>query len=605
MSVNKDNRRNILGLLSMGALFVLCGILGVLQYRWIGEVSIAARERLKASLQASLNQLSQELDREAATAASALMSGPSQPDRESRENAIAEGYLRWKTTARYNQLIKRVALVTARGRALSLRSLDLGSAKFMPAEWPVEWSAHRNQILARVAERPPVEGGWEPAPSGNDLVIERPIFERPPERSVERFFPQEPSWLLVELNEEYIQATILPALLHRYLGSSGHLEYVVEVTTRSEPPRAIYRSDPGQSGGIGKNADATVTLLDVGGRSGMRGELRDGFFGRGMREEGAASRWPGRASLGPRQGRGPSGGPGNARGGGRWQLSVRHISGSLDAAVSKVRYRNLAVTAAVLLLMLATSGSLIRYTRQAQRLAEMQIGFVAGVSHELRTPLTVMRTLAYNLRGKMAHNPAQVEKYGDLIERESAKLTTLVEQVMQFAGMNATQNTPEPKAVRIEKVIIESLNATRSAVNEARCRVEENIDTGLPDVLGDATALQHVLQNLIGNAAKYGKDGGWIRISAHLAKAPKEAVVEIRVADGGPGISSEERERIFDPFFRGKQAVHDQIHGTGLGLSLARQIVEAHGGTIELDTRKDAGAEFVVRLPAAPPGVTS
>ncbi|MGB9610053.1 MAG: sensor histidine kinase, partial [Bryobacteraceae bacterium] len=115
---------------------------------------------------------------------------------------------------------------------------------------------------------------------------------------------------------------------------------------------------------------------------------------------------------------------------GRLWLSARHRAGSLDAVVARTRQKNLAVTGAILLLMMAALAALIVSTRRAQRLAELQMDFVTGVSHELRTPLTVIRTAAYNLRGRLAQNPAMVEKYGALIQKESERLTQIVEQVL-------------------------------------------------------------------------------------------------------------------------------------------------------------------------------
>ena len=100
-----------------------------------------------------------------------------------------------------------------------------------------------------------------------------------------------------------------------------------------------------------------------------------------------------------------------------------------------------------------------------------------------------------------------------------------------------------------------------------------------------------------GNAAKYGGEGGWIGV---FATSSADGMVEIRVADRGPGIPSSEQNSIFDPFYRGKVAVADQIHGTGLGLSLVKRIVEAHGGTVAVNSEPGKGAEFVVRIPAAP-----
>jgi signal transduction histidine kinase len=115
-------------------------------------------------------------------------------------------------------------------------------------------------------------------------------------------------------------------------------------------------------------------------------------------------------------------------------------------------------------------------------------------------------------------------------------------------------------------------------------------------------ALRHAIQNLVDNAVKYGTDANnWIGIYASSIADDKGPAVEIRVVDRGPGIPRDEQEQIFDPFFRGRRAIQDQVHGTGLGLNLVKKIVEAHGGAIRVNSEPAKGTEFVMRLPAAPP----
>jgi len=285
---------------------------------------------------------------------------------------------------------------------------------------------------------------------------------------------------------------------------------------------------------------------------------------------------------------------------GRWEMYVRHRSGSLETVVAQLRWRNLAVTAGVLLLMMASVAALINYTRRAQRLAQLQIDFVAGVSHELRTPLTVLRTAGYNLTGKMAHNPAQVERYGVLIQQESGRLKDLVEQIMKFAGSETGRVIQEPEPLSVESVIQDTMESSKAVMEGAHCVVEQSIEDGLPPILGDPTALKHALQNLLTNAAKYGTgDSNWIGISASKTTDRGRGMVEIRVTDRGRGIPEDEQKHIFDPFFRGQKAIQDQVHGTGLGLNLVKKIVEAHGGTIRVKSQPMKGAEFIVRIPEA------
>ena len=577
--MGRNQRRAVRSWLSVGALVVLCGVLGVLQYRWIGEVSLAARDRLRGSLQASLNRLSRDFNAEVTAACAALLPRGWPLDEDVKEEDYATRYSQWKASGHHTQLIGSVAIVALQGSTLVLRSLDLERGVFGPAEWPPAWSNLRDRLSARLPGEP-----WEgrrptgPPAGSEGLLIEFPRFGRPPAGPPGPWLgPRDPEWLIVELNREYIRDVILPELLQRYLGSGGSLDYQAEVVTGTDPPTLIYQSDPEPAARIGKGADASVGLFElqfdqIARRSGP-GPMRDGGRGRGP-----GPAWP------------------------RWQLLVRHRAGSLDAVVSRARWRNLSVTAAVLLLLLATVAALIRYTRQAQRLAELQMDFVAGVSHELRTPLTVIQTLAYNLRGRMANSPNQVERYGALIQQESEKLTGLVEQVLRFASAKAGRVIQERQPLSVEAVIQESLESSKAILEKSRCVLETKIEPGLPLILGDPVSLKHALQNLLSNAAKYGTEGSnWIGVFALQVTDGNPPAVEIRVADRGPGIPPEEQEHVFDPFYRGRRALEDQIHGTGLGLSLAKGIVEAHGGTITVRSEPEKGTEFVVRIPAAPP----
>ena len=280
-------------------------------------------------------------------------------------------------------------------------------------------------------------------------------------------------------------------------------------------------------------------------------------------------------------------------------MSVRHRAGSLEAVVNQVRWRNLAVTTGILILMLAAIAALVRFTQRAQRLARLQMEFIAGVSHELRTPLSVIRTAAHNLGDGIVSNTKQVQRYGTLIREEAERLTGIVEQVLRFASSKAGHPIGGREPASVESLFESALAATAGALAESRCVLEKRIEPGLPPILADPIALVHALQNLLINAAKYGAEGGWIGISAAMANGEASAV-EIRVSDRGPGIPPDELGQIFDPFYRGKWALENQIHGTGLGLNLVKRIVEAHEGTVAVDSEPGKGTEFVLRIPAAP-----
>ncbi len=559
----------------MGAMLALCGVLGALQYRWIGEASEAARERLRAGLQANLVRLSRDFNSEVASAWREAMPMEPLASPLEIERAVAARYAAAKSAGRGLTLFRRIALAEPAAGKLVLRSFDPERQIFETAPWPGNWEPLRQRIEMRLNERgggPP--GGAEPPVALG--VFEAPIFGLPPEQRGGPFGRRELTWMIFELNLPYIREVVLPELLQRHLDTGRGLEYQVAVLTRFGPPVTLFESDPGAAA-ISGSPDAQVALFDI---------QYDGGF---------------RHGRGPGMGRG-AGGPGAPPEQGRWELVVRHRAGSLEAVVAAARWRSLAVTAGVLLLLVVSIGALVRFNLSAQRLADLQMNFVAGVSHELRTPLTVIHTAAYNLRGKLAQNPAAVERYGELIQKESGRLKELVEQVLQFASANAGRVIHEREPVSVERVIDEMVELSRPVIQAAHCTVEKSVDTDLPEVLADPLALKHALQNLLTNAVKYGaRHESWVGIRASRS----EGAVEIRVADRGPGIPQDEQKHIFDAFFRGKRALQDQIHGTGLGLNLAKKVVEAHGGTIRVKSEAGRGTEFIVRIPGIPREATA
>lgn len=390
--------------------------------------------------------------------------------------------------------------------------------------------------------------------------------------------------------------------MNRYLGNEGKLDYDAEVVVNGNPSEIVYRSGPLEQPG-GSTADASVSLLDIPQIDPMPGPDRGPMPGpgRGIRMPPGPDRRPEPFfDRGRPPGSGPQPPPDAGRG--RWLLRVHHHAGSLEAIVAQARWRNVALSGALLMLILAVAASLLRLSRERQRVAELEMNFVAGVSHELRTPLTVIRTAAFNLRGKLKNYPDQVERYGHLIQAESEKLTALVERVLRYGSAKAGQVIHQREPVEIGALIEESLAASRGAVEQAGLVLEKHVEPRLPVVLADEVALKHAIQNLLENALKYGTQGnGWIGIFAGVVPSQQGSAVEIRVVDRGSGIPAEERERIFDPFFRGRKALADQVHGTGLGLNLVKKIIEAHGGAIEVKSEPLQGAEFIIRIPAAPP----
>ena len=212
------NRQAALSWLMVGALFVLCSVLGVLQYRWIGEVSVAAQERMQRSLQASLGRMSQDFNSEIANACRALVPATTPRDARMAEAEVEAQFEQWKKNNRGGQMFRRIAMAFPNDEELDLKILDLTKGVFVTAPWPEEWSRQKEAIESRISRRngPGPAGGPGPPmapgarPGGDGMLLEMPLFQPPAERpsAAERprgrgFFSRELGWMLFELNPDY------------------------------------------------------------------------------------------------------------------------------------------------------------------------------------------------------------------------------------------------------------------------------------------------------------------------------------------------------------------------------------------------------------------
>ena len=156
--------------------------------------------------------------------------------------------------------------------------------------------------------------------------------------------------------------------------------------------------------------------------------------------------------------------------------------------------------------------------------------------------------------------------------------------------------TKLPQQLDMTQVIKQAIAAT--AEETKGCTVDVQLAPALPALSGDAPALQRAVQNLIVNAAKHGGKGGWIGVTGVIDEDVEPAVVEVQIADRGHGIPHGELASIFKPFYRGAAAEADQVRGSGLGLTLVKEIVEAHGGAISVASQPGRGTTFTIRVPA-------
>ena len=290
---------------------------------------------------------------------------------------------------------------------------------------------------------------------------------------------------------------------------------------------------------------------------------------------------------------------------GRWRLLVFHEAGSLDAAVDAAQRHNLSIAFGILLVLGSSILFLAKAAAKAQDLARRQMELVAGVTHELLTPLAAMKSAGQNLRDGVVQEGPKVVRYGELIVKESDRLSGLVGQVLLWAGLSS-QNTGGLRRERLDAVELAkaALEELKPGLETTHFEVELLTEDDLPSLSGDPAALRQALSNLIANAIKYGRPAAgppWLQVTVRRAVRREKGgnQVVFTVADRGEGIAAEDLPHLFEPFYRGRKVVASTLAGAGLGLALVRRIAEAHGGEVRVESVPGRGTTFTLCLPAA------
>ena len=215
----------------------------------------------------------------------------------------------------------------------------------------------------------------------------------------------------------------------------------------------------------------------------------------------------------------------------------------------------MAISFGVLLLLTVSVGLLAATSRRAHRLARQQMEFVAGVSHELRTPVAVIRSAAENLSHGVVGSGDRVKRYGQLLETEARRLGEMVERVLQYAGIESGLATGSRVPLAPTDIIEGAIESAITLFEPESVTIERDFIQDPPPVLGDAAALRSAVQNLIANAVKYGGRDRWVGIKIEHGRQRRRPEVWITVSDHGDGIPASELPHIFDPFYRGADAV--------------------------------------------------
>ncbi|HEX5109101.1 MAG TPA: HAMP domain-containing sensor histidine kinase [Vicinamibacterales bacterium] len=592
-----------------GALLLLMPALAVLQFRWVGQVSDAEQERMRRNVEIAAQQFRESFSQEVGRAWAEVQVRAAAV-RDSNWEAYADRYDQWSKEATHPGLVRNVYIVVAEGGQPVARRWDPEARTFAPIPWPATLEPWKADFAAELEDFntgfnaaqafPPDQR--PPRFQSQDALVYGPLRGQVTTNLRGGFNPDTGSrrlttelafgYTVLELNVQYIRETFLPDLVQRHFTHGD--SYRVSVIDSDNPKDVIYRSDPNAAVAAGQ-ADTCQGVFPRFGFGPPRNAPPPGRDARPATLElcGALNN----PALAARAGIDEL--PG------RWRLLVQHQSGSLETAVSGARRRNIALSFGVLLLLTLSIGLLTVTSRKAQRLAEQQIEFVAGVSHELRTPVAVIRSAAENLSQGVVGNTERVKRYGQMIEGEARRLGEMVERVLQYAGIESGLGLGARTSLDPAQIIQSAVDSAIPLLGPESVDIHRDVPESLPPVMGDAAALRSAVQNLVANAVKYGGPDRWVGIRAEHVQEHRRSEVRISVSDHGSGIPASELPHIFEPFYRGGDALARQIHGNGLGLSLVKRIVAAHGGRVTVETKAGVGSSFSITLPAAQPDISS
>ena len=278
-----------------------------------------------------------------------------------------------------------------------------------------------------------------------------------------------------------------------------------------------------------------------------------------------------------------------------WKAQIALKNTNLDELTRNSFLHSAGAALLVLVFLLGGITLTLRATDREARLAQAKSNFVANVSHELKTPLSLLSLFSEILELGRVKNDEKKTEYYRIIRHESLRLNKMIDNILDFSKIEAGRKTYNFAAVDIGEVIESVLSTYRYQIINSGFDVQTNIHPDLPRIVIDREAMAQAVSNLLDNAMKYSREVKRLAITAER----RGAALAIEIEDHGIGIPRAEQTKIFEKFYRvGNGLVHD-VKGSGLGLSLVKHIVEAHRGTIAVESEAGKGTRFTILLPLA------
>jgi signal transduction histidine kinase len=273
-------------------------------------------------------------------------------------------------------------------------------------------------------------------------------------------------------------------------------------------------------------------------------------------------------------------------------LAMKMRGTTVEAMSERFMHTSYLILGGLSLILAAGIFLTYRNVSKEMALARLKSDFVSNVSHELRTPLSLIRLYAETLELGRLRNPEKYQEYYQIIRKESERLTALINNILDFSRIEAGRKEYDFRETDLRELVHNTLDSYRYQIEQNGFTFEEKVES-VPPLRVDREAMARSLLNLVNNALKYSQDRKFIGVNLYK----ENGRVKLEVIDHGIGIPPTEQGKIFEKFYRvGDPLVHN-TKGSGLGLSLVRHIVQAHGGDVSVDSTPGQGSKFTISLP--------
>lgn len=276
-----------------------------------------------------------------------------------------------------------------------------------------------------------------------------------------------------------------------------------------------------------------------------------------------------------------------------YSIGIRLKGQTIEDVVRARFYWNLVLIALLNVVLIAGVWVVYRTVRREIELAQLKSDFVSNVSHEIKTPLALIRMFAETLQMKRVRSEPKKQEYYDTIVQETERLTRLINNILNFSRMEAGKKEYRFESIDLNEVIHGVLKNYCAHLEHEGFQVSEQTGGRLPHVKADTGAVSEALLNIIDNSVKYSRERKSLRVSTGV----DHSMVYVEVEDRGIGIDPQQQKKIFEKFYRVSSGLVQEAKGTGLGLALVKHIVDAHKGTITLQSEVGKGSTFRLSFP--------